>query len=272
MPGGQGRLAPLLRDRRHLAAHEGAWRPLCPAPVGETEAPQNPVAIGLRSRSSLRYQQAEKKWGRLLGKPPRNLLTPPGKNERRQTVAPRRSTAKIRLMMASTSRMWTHAPIVEPETRPSTHRTSRITVMVQSMLYLLCRKGRSRTVGKRASRQRTTRAGARPGRQRSHRNILAAHTGVHATFWLPCCGDRCALRWPRERSPRWRAPLWTIGISRQTILPLALLPFLPASIAAKQALFLGCAFANAALGVAGNNAWTSWMGDLVPRAVRGRYF
>jgi MFS family permease len=68
------------------------------------------------------------------------------------------------------------------------------------------------------------------------------------------------------------AALWTIGISRQTILPLALLPFLPASIAAKQALFLGCAFANAALGVAGNNAWTSWMGDLVPRAVRGRYF
>src|SRR5207244_1976766 len=26
-----------------------------------------------------------------------------------------------------------------------------------------------------------------------------------------------------------------------------------------------------ALGVAGNNAWTAWMGDLVPGAVRGRY-
>src|SRR5919201_5566745 len=205
MPGGQGRLAPLLRDRRHLAAHEGAWRPLCPAPVGETEAPQNPVAIGLRSRSSLRYQQAEKKWGRLLGKPPRNLLTPPGKNERRQTVAPRRSTAKIRLMMASTSRMWTHAPIVEPETRPSTHRTSRITVMVQSMLYLLCRKGRSRTVGKRASRQRSTLAGARWGR-RAHRNILAAHPGERAMLWMACCVNPCGIPWSRGRLPRWWAP------------------------------------------------------------------
>jgi hypothetical protein len=55
-------------------------------------------------------------------------------------AAPRRMTAKIKLMTASTSRMWTQAPIVDPDTRPRTQRTSRITVMVQSMLYLLCWK------------------------------------------------------------------------------------------------------------------------------------
>jgi MFS family permease len=47
---------------------------------------------------------------------------------------------------------------------------------------------------------------------------------------------------------------------------------LPVSLGAKQAVFLTCAFASAALAVAGNNAWTSWMGDLVPGSVRGRYF
>jgi MFS family permease len=78
--------------------------------------------------------------------------------------------------------------------------------------------------------------------------------------------------WCTRRFGGRRAALWTIGISRQSILPLALLPFLPASMMAKQAVFLGCALTNAALGVAGNNAWTSWMGDLVPGAVRGRYF
>ena len=78
--------------------------------------------------------------------------------------------------------------------------------------------------------------------------------------------------WCTRRFGGRRAALWTIGISRQSILPLALLPFLPTSAASKQAVFLGCAFTSAALSVAGNNAWTSWMGDLVPEAVRGRYF
>ena len=78
--------------------------------------------------------------------------------------------------------------------------------------------------------------------------------------------------WCTRRFGSRRAALWTIGISRQCVLPLACLPFLPMPVGSRQAIFLGCAFTSAALGVAGNNAWTSWMGDLVPGIVRGRYF
>src|SRR5256886_14241038 len=78
--------------------------------------------------------------------------------------------------------------------------------------------------------------------------------------------------WCTRRFGSRRAALWTIGISRQCVLPLACLPFVPLPVASKQAIFLGCAFTSAALSVAGNNAWTSWMGDLVPGIVRGRYF
>src|SRR2546422_3574957 len=78
--------------------------------------------------------------------------------------------------------------------------------------------------------------------------------------------------WCTRRFGSRRAALWTIGISRQCVLPLACLPFLPMPVGSKQEIFLGCAFTSAALGVAGNNAWTAWMGDLVPGAVRGRYF
>jgi MFS family permease len=78
--------------------------------------------------------------------------------------------------------------------------------------------------------------------------------------------------WFTHRFGGRRAALWTIGLARQSVLPLACLPFLPLDLAVKQAVFLTCAFASAVLGVAGNNAWTSWMGDLVPGTVRGRYF
>ena len=78
--------------------------------------------------------------------------------------------------------------------------------------------------------------------------------------------------WFTRRLGGRRAALWTIGIARQSILPLACLPMLRAGLPVKQGIFLVCASANAALSVAGNNAWTAWMGDLVPGAVRGRYF
>jgi len=78
--------------------------------------------------------------------------------------------------------------------------------------------------------------------------------------------------WCTRRFGGRRAALWTIGVGRQAVLPLAFLPFLPLSLGSKQAVFLTSAFVTAALAVAGNNAWTSWMGDLVPGAVRGRYF
>ena len=78
--------------------------------------------------------------------------------------------------------------------------------------------------------------------------------------------------WFTHRFGGRRAALWTIGVARQSVLPLACLPFIHLDPGLKQAIFLACASANAALSVAGNNAWTSWMGDLVPGTVRGRYF
>ena len=63
-----------------------------------------------------------------------------------------------------------------------------------------------------------------------------------------------------------------ISASRQVVLPLACLPFLPLRLETRQAVFLTVAFAGAALGIVGNNAWTTWMSELVPARIRGRYF
>jgi MFS family permease len=69
-----------------------------------------------------------------------------------------------------------------------------------------------------------------------------------------------------------RACLWMVGAARQVGLLLAVLPFLPLSPEARRGVLLALAALAAALGVLGNNAWVAWMGDLVPRRIRGRYF
>jgi MFS family permease len=51
-----------------------------------------------------------------------------------------------------------------------------------------------------------------------------------------------------------------------------LLPFLPLGAAAAQSVLLIVSAVTAVLGVLGNNAWVSWMSELVPRRIRGRYF
>lgn len=66
--------------------------------------------------------------------------------------------------------------------------------------------------------------------------------------------------------------IWSVGLSRQALLPLASLPFLPLAIEHKRLLLIAVATVSAVLGVVGNNAWVVWMGDLVPRRIRGRYF
>jgi len=69
-----------------------------------------------------------------------------------------------------------------------------------------------------------------------------------------------------------RVAIAAVCASRQALLPLAALPFLDVSQQTKQALLLGVAGLSALLGVLGNNAWVTWMGELVPRRIRGRYF
>lgn len=69
-----------------------------------------------------------------------------------------------------------------------------------------------------------------------------------------------------------RACLWLVGASRQVLLPLALLPFLPLSDEQRRVVLVAVAGLAAILGVLGNNAWVAWMGELVPKRIRGRYF
>jgi MFS family permease len=55
-------------------------------------------------------------------------------------------------------------------------------------------------------------------------------------------------------------------------LPLVALPFLHLAPATTLAVFVGVVGVAAVLGVIGNNAWTAWMGELVPAPIRGRFF
>ncbi len=69
-----------------------------------------------------------------------------------------------------------------------------------------------------------------------------------------------------------RISLWCVGLSRQVIWPLVALPFLDWSAHTKLVVLIWVASLSAVLSVMGANGWTSWMGDLVPERVRGRYF
>lgn len=63
-----------------------------------------------------------------------------------------------------------------------------------------------------------------------------------------------------------------VTASREAYLLLVALPFLPLSDGAKLAVLLSVAAASSLLGAVANNAWFSWMSELVPEAIRGRYF
>ena len=65
---------------------------------------------------------------------------------------------------------------------------------------------------------------------------------------------------------------WALGAARQTIWPLVLLPFVDLADSTARALLLVVVAVQSLLAVLGNNAWISWMGDLVPRRILGRYF
>ncbi len=77
--------------------------------------------------------------------------------------------------------------------------------------------------------------------------------------------------WVTSRAGSRRTALWAVGLSRQSLLLLTPLPWLKTG-AQQEVLLLTIASASAILSVAGNNAWVTWMGGLVPRRIRGRYF
>jgi MFS family permease len=69
-----------------------------------------------------------------------------------------------------------------------------------------------------------------------------------------------------------RACVLLVTASRLAPLPLALLPLLPVPASAGLSILIAASALAAILGVLGNNAWVSWMSELVPRRIRGRYF
>ncbi len=78
--------------------------------------------------------------------------------------------------------------------------------------------------------------------------------------------------WMTSRWGYRRVAIFSISASRQVYWALVPLPFLPVSPETKQSLLVTVALLNGIFGVIGNNAWVAWMGDLVPRRLRGRYF
>jgi len=63
-----------------------------------------------------------------------------------------------------------------------------------------------------------------------------------------------------------------IGAARLVWLPMIALPFVNVSAGTALHVCVGVVAIAAVFGVIGNNAWTAWMGDLVPGAIRGRFF
>jgi len=78
--------------------------------------------------------------------------------------------------------------------------------------------------------------------------------------------------WLTSRHGPRRMALVTVALSRQAFLPLVVLPFLPVSPEVKRGVLIAVAAVHHGLGMLCNNAWVTWMGDLVPSRVRGRYF
>lgn len=69
-----------------------------------------------------------------------------------------------------------------------------------------------------------------------------------------------------------KVALVAIALSRQAFLPLVFFPWLPLGMGARQALLVVAAGAYQLFGMIANNAWNTWMGELVPEPLRGRYF
>lgn len=74
--------------------------------------------------------------------------------------------------------------------------------------------------------------------------------------------------WLTHRLGYRRVAIAAIASSRVVWLPLAALPFVDLSAPARLQLYVTVFALAAILGVVGNNAWTAWMGDLVPSARR----
>lgn len=78
--------------------------------------------------------------------------------------------------------------------------------------------------------------------------------------------------WITSRFGRRRVAIAGHASSRLLLLALVPLPFLPLSPALKQGVLVTVFGLSAALVVVGHNAWLTWVSDLVPARIRGRFF
>jgi MFS family permease len=103
-----------------------------------------------------------------------------------------------------------------------------------------------------------------------HLHASAALTGLVVALPQMAQLVQIPAAWSTARLGHRRAAVALVAASRQVMLPLVALPFL--SERAGQTLLCAVSAVSAVLAVLGNNAWTTWMGELVPRRIRGRYF
>jgi MFS family permease len=78
--------------------------------------------------------------------------------------------------------------------------------------------------------------------------------------------------WLTQRFGAKRLAIAAVGASRLVWLPLIAVPFVHLPPATALAAFVAIVTVATILGVVGGNAWTAWMGDLIPGAIRGRFF
>jgi len=97
--------------------------------------------------------------------------------------------------------------------------------------------------------------------------------GLVAAFTaLSAAGSLLSAHWIGRLGRRKPLTLTTSVAGRAVWGLLCLLPFLQLSTGTRLALFLGIIFLGNALGNIAGTAWLSWMSDLVPLDLRGRYF
>jgi MFS family permease len=96
--------------------------------------------------------------------------------------------------------------------------------------------------------------------------------GLLAALPLAAQAGQLPAAWLTHRLGARRLAIAAIGVSRLVWLPLVALPFLHVHASTGLTLLIAVMAAAAIFGVVGNNAWTAWMGELVPGAIRGRFF
>jgi MFS family permease len=78
--------------------------------------------------------------------------------------------------------------------------------------------------------------------------------------------------WLTQRFGAKRLTIAAVGAGRMVWLPLIAVPFVHLTPGTALTAFVAIVTIATILGVIGGNAWTAWMGELIPGAIRGRFF